>query len=145
MIFKGQNYSNFRDIWRSRNRSLVFGLWSHKIADASVNKTMGIFKSRENLYQWVTFVEKLWPKGRYTAIRAIKRGFRLSSCLSLLNLCWYYILKTTFFVVSAGEQWIVFKHWFTCTTPLNFTRFKGIIRAFSGMCVRLTSVPFPVI
>ena len=30
---------------------------------------------------------------------------------------------------------IVFEHWFTYTTPLNFTRFKGIIRAFTGMCV----------
>ena len=35
-----------------------------------------------------------------------------------------------------GERWstkIVFEHWFTYTTPL--TRFKGIIKAFSGMCV----------
>ena len=40
---------------------------------------------------------------------------------------------------------IVFEHWFTYTTPLNFTRFKGIIKAFSGMCVRLTSITFPVI
>ena len=36
---------------------------------------------------------------------------------------------------------IVFEHWFTYTTPLNFTRFK----TFSGMCVRLTSITFPVI
>ena len=27
---------------------------------------------------------------------------------------------------------IVFEHWFTYTTPLNFTRFKGIINAFKG-------------
>ena len=40
---------------------------------------------------------------------------------------------------------IVFEHWFTYTTPLNFTRFKGIIKALSGMCVRLTSITFPVI
>ena len=40
---------------------------------------------------------------------------------------------------------IVFEHWFTYTTPPNFTRFKGIIKAFSGMCVRLTSITFPVI
>ena len=40
---------------------------------------------------------------------------------------------------------IVFEHWFTYTTPLNFTRFKGIIKAFSGMYVRLTSITFPVI
>ena len=47
--------------------------------------------------------------------------------------------------MNAGAQWIVFEHWFTYTTPLNFTRFKGIIKAFSGMCVRLTSITFPVI
>ena len=35
---------------------------------------------------------------------------------------------------------IVFEHWFTYTTPL--TRFKGIIKAFSEMCVRLTSNNF---
>ena len=40
---------------------------------------------------------------------------------------------------------IVFEHWFTYTTPPNFTRFKGIIKAFSGICVRLTSITFPVI
>ena len=40
---------------------------------------------------------------------------------------------------------IVFEHWFTYTTPLSFTRFKGIIKAFSGMCLRLTSITFPVI
>ena len=40
---------------------------------------------------------------------------------------------------------IAFEHWFTYTTTLNFTRFKGIIKAFSGMCVRLTSITFPVI
>ena len=40
---------------------------------------------------------------------------------------------------------IVFEHWLTYTTPLNFTRFKGIIKAFSGMCVRLTSITFQVI
>ena len=44
---------------------------------------------------------------------------------------------------------IVFEHWFTYTTPLNFTRLKRdlkrIIKAFSGMCVRLTSITFPVI
>ena len=40
---------------------------------------------------------------------------------------------------------IAFEHLFTYTTPQNFTRFKGIIKAFSGMCVRLTSVTFPVI
>ena len=28
---------------------------------------------------------------------------------------------------------------------LNLTRFKGIIKALSGMCVRLTSITFPVI
>ena len=37
------------------------------------------------------------------------------------------------------------EHWFTYITPLNFTRFKGIIKAFSGMCVRLTSITCPVI
>ena len=26
---------------------------------------------------------------------------------------------------------IVFEYWFTYTTPLNFIRFKGIIKAFS--------------
>ena len=31
------------------------------------------------------------------------------------------------------------------TTPLNFTHLKGTIKAFSGMCVRLTSITFPVI
>ena len=40
---------------------------------------------------------------------------------------------------------IVFEHWFTYTTPLDFTCFKGIIKAFSGRCVRLTSITFPVI
>ena len=40
---------------------------------------------------------------------------------------------------------IVFEHWFTYTTALNFTRFKGIFKAFSGMCVRFTSITFPVI
>ena len=40
---------------------------------------------------------------------------------------------------------ILFEHWLTYITPLNFTRFKGIIKAFSGMCVRLTSITFPVI
>ena len=40
---------------------------------------------------------------------------------------------------------IVFEHWFIYTTPLNFTRFKGIIKTFSGMCARLTSITFPVI
>ena len=44
---------------------------------------------------------------------------------------------------------IVFEHWFIYTTPLNFTRFKGIIKSLrwnvSGMCVRLTSITFPVI
>ena len=29
---------------------------------------------------------------------------------------------------------IVFERWFTYTTPLNFKRFKGIIKAVSGMC-----------
>ena len=38
----------------------------------------------------------------------------------------------------------VFEHWFTYTTPLNLTHFKGIIKAFSGMYVRLTSITFPV-
>ena len=37
------------------------------------------------------------------------------------------------------------EHWFTYTTTLNFTRFKGIIKAFSGMCVQLTSMTCPVI
>ena len=37
------------------------------------------------------------------------------------------------------------KDWFTSTTPPNSTRFKGIIKAFSEMCVRLTSITFPVI
>ena len=32
---------------------------------------------------------------------------------SLLNLCWYKRPKTTFFVLNAGAQWIVFEHWFT--------------------------------
>ena len=40
---------------------------------------------------------------------------------------------------------IVFEHWFNYTTPFNFTRFKGIIKAFSGICVPLTSITFPVI
>ena len=40
---------------------------------------------------------------------------------------------------------IVFEHWFTYPTPLNLTRFKGIIKAFTRMCVRLTSIAFPVI
>ena len=40
---------------------------------------------------------------------------------------------------------IVFEHWFNYTTPLNFTRFKGIIKAFSGMCVWLTTITFPLI
>ena len=40
---------------------------------------------------------------------------------------------------------IVFEHWFNYTTPLNFTLFKGIIKAFSGICVPLTSITFPVI
>ena len=40
---------------------------------------------------------------------------------------------------------IVFEHWFTYTTPLDFIRFKGIIKAFSGMSVGLTSITFPVI
>ena len=40
---------------------------------------------------------------------------------------------------------IVFEHWFTYTTPLNFIRFKGIIKAFSGMSLQLTSISFPVI
>ena len=45
-------------------------------------------------------------------------------------------------MVNAGAQWIVFEHWFTYTTPP--TRFKGIIKAFSGMCV-ITSITFSVI
>ena len=40
---------------------------------------------------------------------------------------------------------IVFEHWLTYSTPLNFTRFKGIIKAFSGMCVWLTTITFPLI
>ena len=40
---------------------------------------------------------------------------------------------------------IVFEHWSTYTTLSNFTRFKGIIKAFSGVCVRLSSITFPVI
>ena len=50
--------------------------------------------------------------------------------------------------IFCGERrgtMIVFEHWFTCTTPLNFTRFKGIIKAFSGMCVWLTTITFPLI
>ena len=31
------------------------------------------------------------------------------------------------------------------STPLTFTHFKGTIKSFSGMCVRLTSITFPVI
>ena len=49
------------------------------------------------------------------------------------------ILKTLGHIFC-GERWstkIVFEHWFTYTTPL--TRFKGIIKAFSGKCV-LTSI-----
>ena len=36
----------------------------------------------------------------------------------------------------------MFEYWFTYTTPL--TRFKGIIKAFSGMCV-LTSITSSVL
>ena len=48
-------------------------------------------------------------------------------------------------LVNSGAQWIVFEHWFTYTAPLNFTRFKGIIKAFRRMCVWLTSITFAVI
>ena len=54
------------------------------------------------------------------------------------------ILKTQDHIFC-GERWstkIVFEHWFTYTTPL--TRFKGIIKAFSGMCV-LTSITSSVL
>ena len=50
--------------------------------------------------------------------------------------------------IFCGERrgtMIVFEHWFTYSTPPNFTRFKGIIKSFSGMCVRLTSITFQVI
>ena len=59
---------------------------------------------------------------------------------------WYW--KSTQDHIFCGERWgtmIVFEHWFTYTTPPNFTRFKGIIKAFGGMCVRPTSITFPVI
>ena len=43
-------------------------------------------------------------------------------------------------LVNSRAQWILFEHWFTYTTRLNFTRFKGIIKAFSRMRVRHTSI-----
>ena len=46
---------------------------------------------------------------------------------------------------TLGHNESVFEHWFTYTTPLSLTHFKGIIKAFSGMYVRLTSITFPVI
>ena len=46
--------------------------------------------------------------------------------------------------VAGTINWILFEHLFTYTTLLNFTRFKWIIKAFSGMSV-LTSIPFSVI
>ena len=45
--------------------------------------------------------------------------------------------------MNTGAQWLCLNT--GSLTPLNFTRFKGIIKAFSGMCVRLTSITFPVI
>ena len=65
----------------------------------------------------------------------------------LLNLWWYQ--KSTqehiFLWWTPGHMMIVFGHWVTYTTPLNFTRFYGIIKAFCGMCMRLTTITFPVI
>ena len=56
------------------------------------------------------------------------------------------ILRTIQDHIFCGEcrgTMIVFEHWFNYTTPLNFTRFKGIIKAFSGIYVPLTSITFP--
>ena len=53
--------------------------------------------------------------------------------------------KTTFFCSECRGIMIVFEHWFTYATPPNYTRFKGIIKAFSGMGVRLTSMTLQVI
>ena len=61
---------------------------------------------------------------------------------SLLDLCWYWRPKTTFFVVNVtGTIKCV---WTLVHNTLNITRFKWIIKAFSGMRV-LTLITSSVI